>query len=245
MSLIETLEWDSAFFGISIGQVRGSANPGDLELIVEEAEEREIECTYLLAPADDYAFLDLAHQQGFLLRDVRVQLERSVAGHPARTAGLRRGQSDDLAELSEIARESFRSTRFFADARFPRERSSALYVSWLRRGLGAEPGWIALVTRDLSGFVLCHLDPSSGTGAISLIGVASRAAGRGVGTNLVAGAGSVFEGAALTRATVVTQGHNVAAQRLYQANGYRTCGILLWLHRWKSSPAFLNTAGPH
>jgi ribosomal protein S18 acetylase RimI-like enzyme len=34
-------------------------------------------------------------------------------------------------------------------------------------------------------------------------------------------------------ATVVTQGHNTAAQNLYQRHGYRTVRTSLWLHRWQ------------
>jgi dTDP-4-amino-4,6-dideoxy-D-galactose acyltransferase len=234
VSLIEKLAWDSAFFGLSIGMVRDGTGPREIESVVDEAETREIRCVYLLAAADDYALLDSAHEHGFLVRDIRVELERSVAGHPAQTAGLRRGTPDDLPKLSEIALACFRGTRFFADKRFPPERSSALYVTWLGRGLSAAPGWVALVAEDLAGFVVCHLDPPSATGAISLIGVASDAAGQGLGTSLVAGAGTVFQEALLTKATVITQGHNVAAQRLYQASGYRTCETQFWLHRWGS-----------
>lgn len=234
MKLIEELAWDSAFFGLSVGRVRECVGSTDVELVVNEAEAREIRCAYLLTAADDYELLDSAYKWGFQLRDIRVKLERPVSGHPSCTTGLRRGRPDDMPRLSEIARTSFQGTRFFADERFPPDRSSALYVTWLRRGLAADPCWITLVTEDLSGFVLCRLDPPSGVGAISLIAVASDATGRGLGRRLVAGAGSVFADSGLTCATVITQGHNVAAQRLYQANGYRTAETMLWLHRWAS-----------
>jgi ribosomal protein S18 acetylase RimI-like enzyme len=36
----------------------------------------------------------------------------------------------------------------------------------------------------------------------------------------------------LQRAQVVTQGRNIAAQRLYQKCGFRTGEIALWYHRW-------------
>jgi len=31
---------------------------------------------------------------------------------------------------------------------------------------------------------------------------------------------------------VVTQGRNLAAQRLYQRNGFVTASLQLWYHRW-------------
>jgi ribosomal protein S18 acetylase RimI-like enzyme len=36
-------------------------------------------------------------------------------------------------------------------------------------------------------------------------------------------------------ATVVTQGRNIASQRLYQKHGFVTQSIQLWYHRWTSA----------
>jgi ribosomal protein S18 acetylase RimI-like enzyme len=66
-----------------------------------------------------------------------------------------------------------------------------------------------------------------------LIAVAAAAARRGVGAALLAGVGTIFADHSLATAQVATQGHNVAAQRLYQAHGYRTTSMDLWLHRWR------------
>lgn len=230
--LIERLEWDSAFFGFPVGRVCDGIGPEQIRAAVQEADRREIRCTYLLVAAKDHRLLDCAQEQGFRVRDIRVQLERPVAGHPVTATGLRRGEAGDLPRLREIMRERFQGTRFFADTRFPVDRSAELYVTWLCRGLSSEDGWAALVTDDLSGFVVCHLDAPARTGRITLIGVATDATGRGLGRALVAGAGALFEESDLLTAVVVTQGHNVAAQSLYQASGYRTCKTHLWLHRW-------------
>ena len=233
MSLIELLEWDSSFFGFPIGRIKGGVRPNEIEPAVREADERNLRCTYLLAPASDHALLDIAQRNGFLVLDVRIELEREVAGHAASMTGLRRGSIEDLAQLRSIARESFRQTRFFADDGFPPERSAELYVEWLCKGLRGDSGSIVAVSNDTRGFILCELSPSSGKGMIGLVGVASDIAGQGMGSALVAGAGTLFSDASLRIATVVTQGHNVAAQRLYQKYGYRTTRVHFWLHRWR------------
>jgi dTDP-4-amino-4,6-dideoxy-D-galactose acyltransferase len=232
VSLIERLEWDSSFFGFPIGKVREGVRADEIELAVREAGRCNLRCIYLLAPANDYALLDKAQRSGFLVRDIRIELERGVVGHQASKAGLRRGSVEDLACLSSIARESFRHTRFFADYGFPPDRSAELYVEWLRLGLEGEDGWVALVSENAHGFVVCRVDRPSGIGSIALIGVASGATKKGLGSALMAGAGALFVGSSLQTATVVTQGNNVAAQRLYQAHGYRTSQTHLWLHRW-------------
>jgi len=233
LSAIEPLAWDSAFFGFAIGRVRPEVEAGELGAALREADEEGLRCLYLLAAADDHLLLQSAQRHGFLVRDVRVELERPVAGHASAMDGLREAQPGDRPRLAAIARESIRGTRFLADDGFPRERAHELYVEWLERGLepGASHG--ALTDEELVGFVTCGLDRHAGVGSIELIAVAPGARGKGVGGRLMAGAGALFAGASLETATVVTQGHNIAAQRLYQACGYRISSVKLWLHRWR------------
>jgi dTDP-4-amino-4,6-dideoxy-D-galactose acyltransferase len=236
LNLVKLLDWDSSFFGFPVGMVKAELVSGKVEAAVREADAQKLRCTYLLVPARDPALLDEAQKHGFLVRDVRIELERSVLGHPAAMDGLRHGTPDDLQRLRPIASDRFKGTRFFADDGFSAERSAELYVEWLRQGLQGESGWVTLVTNDVHGFVVCQLSTASGTGRIGLIGVASDAAGQGVGSALLAGAGALFSNASLVTATVVTQGHNVAAQRLYQSHGYRTATAHIWLHRWRPYP---------
>jgi dTDP-4-amino-4,6-dideoxy-D-galactose acyltransferase len=235
VSLVEQLWWDSDLFGFSIGRVGNAVTAGKIQSAVDEAEDIGVQCLYLLVAGDDDVLLTSAQAHGFEVRDVRLEMERLVAGHPAETGKLRTADVDDLSQLTPIARERFRETRFFADKRFPTERSPKLYVEWLRRGLTSRPQRQTLMSQDPSGFVICHLDPATRTGSIELIGVAKGAAGLGLGRELMAGAGTLFIEASMDRATVVTQGRNIRAQRLYQACGYRTTTMSLWLHRWSPS----------
>jgi dTDP-4-amino-4,6-dideoxy-D-galactose acyltransferase len=234
VSLVERLEWDSTFFGLPIGRVREGVVAREIGAAAQEADELRLSCTYLLASADDDMLIDAAQENGFRVREVRVELERPVDGHPRAMGRLRRGHPGDLPRLAPIARERFRGTRFFADKGFPPDRSEGLYVEWLRRGLNDATERETLMAEDAAGFVVCHLDPNSRTGRIELIGVTADAAGRGLGSALVAGAGAVFEKASMRTAMVVTQGGNIAGQNLYQRHGYRTARTYLWLHRWPS-----------
>lgn len=237
MSLIQQLEWDSSFFEMPIGRLREGVTAEEIASAVCEADDRGLHCVYLLASAADQALLDAALTHGFMVVDLRVELDRLVFGHPAETTGLRVAHIGDLVRLAPIAREAFRGTRFFADKHFPVERSAELYVEWLRRGLTSEPDRRTFVCEDERGFVVCRIDASSGSGAIEMIAVAGDATRRGYGHRLVAGAGALFTENGLTTATVITQGRNIDAQRLYQSNGYRTSKMSFWLHRWAARPS--------
>ena len=232
MSLVERLDWDSVFFGAGVGRVLDGVAAADIAAAVAEARQGDLDCVYLLAPAEDDELVAAAEEQGFRLRGIRIELQRTVLGHPTGTQGLRLGNEQDLEKLAPIARERFRTTRFFNDPHFPRERSAELYVEWLRRGLSGDPNRQTLIAADDRGFVTCHLDAATSSGTIELIAVSESASGRGLGRTLVAGAGSVFAEHSLSHARVVTDGSNIEAQRLYQACGYRTTKICMWLHIW-------------
>jgi dTDP-4-amino-4,6-dideoxy-D-galactose acyltransferase len=234
VSLIEHLDWDSSFFGFRIGRVSSHVVASeDVSRAARAADAGGFRCTYFLVPASDHALLGAAQEHGFVVRDVRVELECAPHGHAISGNGLRRAGIDDLPALRPIAQSRFRGTRFFADPGFPAGRSSQLYVEWLTRALReSAPDLTVLMTSDASGFVVCELTPAASTGTIVLIAVDSDFARRGIGKSLVAGAGALFGEASLTRATVVTQGHNVAALRLYGSQGYRVTRVDYWLHRW-------------
>lgn len=226
---VRRLDWDSAFFGSEIGSVEG----GDPAAAAAAGDAAGLDCLYYLASADDPHSLWAAQQAGFRVVDIRVTLARDV--DPAAAAPppeVRTATTQDVPALERIARERFTATRFYADPNFSRRRSGALYAAWLTRGMQTAQRR-TLVSGDAEGFIICELDRGAAIGTIELIGVAEKAAGRGVGTALMAGASAEFARAGLRRAQVVTQGRNLAAQRLYAAQGYRPVGVALWLHRWR------------
>jgi ribosomal protein S18 acetylase RimI-like enzyme len=233
LNLIEPLPWDTSFFGVEIARVRDGVGPEEIGAAAAEADASGIDCLYLLVAAEADELIDAAQRQRFRVRDVRVTLGRPVSGHPASLDGLRRVGVDGLAELEAVARERLQCTRFFADPNFSRDRARELYVAWLHRGLESCSEGVVLASVAPAAFVVCRLDTARRIGAIELIAVASDADGRGVGSMLVAGAGALYAEASLTTATVVTQGRNLASQRLFQRHGYRTTATQLWLHRWR------------
>lgn len=227
----EPLDWDSDFFGTPIGRVCASDSIS-LTSAVEEADADGVRCLYLLWPVADLAGMQAAVSLGFRAYDVRVELSCSLDGDRHRPDGVREARAEDEQALVGLARERMRDTRFWADERFPRERVRALYEKWLRRGLSTAPLRRTLVAGEREGFLTCEIDTERGVGRIELIAVAAGKEGAGLGNALVRAAASAFAEAGLERAEVVTQAQNIAAQRLYQRNGYRTSRVDIWLHRW-------------
>jgi len=178
----------------------------------------------------------LAQAGGFVLRDVRVVLERAVepAERPAGAAPwtIAPARADQAAALEALAREAFPLTRFHADPAFSRMQCGDLYAAFVRRGMSGAPERLTLTDPSATCLNVCHLQPDIGVGTIELIAVAPERRGQGLGAALAEAALAAFADAGLRRATVATQAANVASQRLYQRVGYRTCEVGLWLHRW-------------
>lgn len=226
---IDLLEWDSRHFGLKVARLREPSGRAHIEDGIAAAELAGVRCLVALIDLDQTAAFAAAEEAGFRCYDVRLELDRQLDGSaPVEPIAASEG---DLPRLEEIARASFTDSRFYADPNFDDELAADMYALWVRRGI-ADAGRLLLTTEDREGFVVCHLDAEGGTGAIELIGVADGASGRGLGTRLLAEADSAFATAGLSRARVITQARNIAAQRLYQRWGYRTAKASAWLHRW-------------
>jgi dTDP-4-amino-4,6-dideoxy-D-galactose acyltransferase len=233
----EYLLWDSEFFGLQIGRVV------DHYLDVEKVEEinqwianQNIDCLYFLANADDVTTTSLAESNGYHLVDLRVTLEHKINdtdGSINPQSGIRFAALDDLVHLREIASQSHTDARFYSDPLFNRAKVDALYATWIENSYQgfAQAVLVASINDTPAGYITCHLDPES-TGRIGLIAVAPEARGQQLGTRLIESALNWFQQQGCQRVTVVTQGRNVQAQRLYQKCGFLTHSIQIWYHRW-------------
>ena len=122
------------------------------------------------------------------------------------------------------------------DPHFNQRCVAEIYSAWIARGLRSETRAV-LKARCDSGFGVCRFDREQGTGWIELIAVSRKARGTGIGRALVTAGHAAMLEAGCSRARVVTQVHNVEAQRLYQAMGYRIAKAARWLHRWRTDQA--------
>ncbi len=242
------LQWDTDFFGCRIGRV----NVDQLD-VATQAEinawvaANHVDCLYFLADADHTPTIRHCEAHGYAFQGVRLTLAlarpaRAGQGVPPMAENgvqYRTARPDDLPALRPLVQSAYTLSRFYTDERFSDERCAALYDTWLTRSINAgfaDAVFVAEAANDHSavGFVTCKLDERQ-RGLIPLVGVAEQARGRRVGANLLQHALGWFWGRTLAnvqQVRVVTQGHNIAAQRLYQRAGFLTHEVGLWYHRW-------------
>ena len=242
-AVCQYLDWDSRFFGRRIGRVTPARlTPEVLPEIHSWADSQQVDTLYLLADAQDPATVKLAQQSGFQFMDIRLTLERPLNLATSKKVGdalIRQWKEEDLPTLKTIAQVSHRDSRFYYDSNFTRDLCDAFYETWIEqscRGF-AKQVLVAELDNAPSGYVTCNLSARA-TGSIGLFAVAGDAQGRGLGQDLIAAALNWFTENGANLATVVTQGRNTRAQRVYQRCGFVTRTVQLWYH-W-SRPEFLN-----
>ncbi|MBI5365227.1 MAG: GNAT family N-acetyltransferase [Planctomycetes bacterium] len=238
MTLPRFLEWDTQFFGARIASLSAPATGLDdaaLRAADDWCRAERVDCLYLRSDADDVTTLRAAGELGFRFVDVRITLDCELAKLPTPSAHetIRSARAEDVPALRAMAAYNHANTRFYADGRFARARCDELYATWIEKSVN---GWAERVLvpdegAGALGYLSIHLRPEH-TAEIGLVGLAREAQGRGLGKQLVESAIAWMRAKGCARATVVTQGRNIAAQRLYQAAGFRTCAMELWHHRW-------------
>ena len=237
------LDWDSQFFDLRIARLnRRRLDEASLKETLSWCRANHIDCLYFLADSDDARTCRLAERNGFFQTDVRMTFERALSENDLISSpreAVRLAREEDFSALRAIARAGHRDTRFYFDEHFERTKCDLLYETWIANSFNgfAQAVLVAEVDGKAVGYITCHLRGQEAK--IGIVGVATGRQGAGLGTKLVQHflSWSVRQGA--RRATVVTQGRNVAAQRLYQRNGFVTASFQLWYHRWCTGrPAF-------
>ena len=236
-AMCELLPWDSEFFGFPVARVRdGTMDRTASCAILKWCSDAGVRLLYFLA--NDVPSWVVATGAGFELVDIRVEmvLDRCMplTGRVVSPGVvLREAIQEDLPRLLPIAASAHSDSRFFVDKKVPPNRARELFQSWLRRSVEGALADVVFVA-ELDGRTVAYITGTlkERVGNVGLVGVGKSARGRGIGLAMVQKALEWFAYNEALEVTVVTQGRNVAAQRLYQRCGFVTQSTRLWFHRW-------------
>jgi dTDP-4-amino-4,6-dideoxy-D-galactose acyltransferase len=184
---IETLNWDSGFFGIKIGKVymndsfnfaafREAArkNQFDLVYVFREIKSTSIE---VVLPSD-FHLIDILVT---MTLDINIEAEQVPVDF---NTSLSPGE---LGECYEIAESIAKVSRFYREPLIGKEKALKLYRKWVDNSLNGSFCDGVIVNRSeghIRGIHLIKTDPVNHTGTCSLIGTHPFNKGAGIGRDL-------------------------------------------------------------
>ncbi len=242
--LATILPWDSAHFGFRIARAaQNRLDSGSCRELLAICRDQSIDCLYFLADSADRDTILTLQAACFDFVDIRLTL----AGHasemsfiePAANVLFRHTHGSDLDILLPVAGNSHSQSRFYIDRRFGSHKASQMYETWLTKSFTTDFA-DAVVVAELNGhpvgYVVCHLHNPVGEGNIGLVGMAESARGLGCASGMLQFATRWLSEHGVDRFNVVTQGSNIAAQKLYLRCGFVTRSVELWFHKWFEYP---------
>lgn len=180
-------------------------------------------------PAEDTTGISLLQQTGFRLVDTTLTFHGRFS-HPRRSNRIRHAEPRDSQRSAEIARDSYRYSRFHLDPMIPAPLARDLKASWIGNFFNGERGDKMLVAEgssgELAGFVLALTKDDSVV--IDLIAVSPQFQRQGIAADLVQGLASCYPPQTIVAAG--TQAANIGSVRFYESQGFRLASSAYVFH---------------
>lgn len=219
--VLESLEWESAFFARPSAIVRLRDNAPALQ----DADFSAWQRVQAKIPADRADLLDALQQHGFRLVEGEVDLSVTVALHASPGAEIATEQ--DIPTLRKMAALAFAQSRFRAPWYAP-DDSGRFYAQWIENAVKGTFDHVCLVFRTDGGQIQGFVSLRRLTEHEARIGLL---AGRGMGEKLMQAALHWAEQQQVSTLRVATQMGNTAALKRYIASGASIDATAYWLYR--------------
>jgi dTDP-4-amino-4,6-dideoxy-D-galactose acyltransferase len=226
--MIETLNWDSGFFGYPVGRI--IINDNTDSLLPYESEIRNFKLIYLFS--DNQLSLNDGRVHEV---DIKTTLVKGIAKadtYPVNDSIVEYtgGQDEDLKAL---ALESGVFSRFKMDPGFKDDEYTKLYLKWITDSINkkiADKLFIYSSDGFIEGFVSMKLKETNAE--IGLIAVHEKSRGKGVGMALLQAVFHATQQLGLPCTKIVTQLANAPAMKLYLKAGFEIESKKFIYHLW-------------
>lgn len=236
--LVSLLEWDTEFFGFPVAflscRYLSASIVAQADRFIRQHGIRLVE--YLCNCHDDRS-VSFAEQEDYHFTDIRLTFDRRLSAKQEIAAPpypFAAASSKHVARLKRLTESMYKDSRYFYDGHFDVAKLNEFYANWIEKAVyGAfDDECLCLFDGDAPvGFCTVKY-VGSGSANIGLFGMDPRYAGQGLGKCLLSNVFNRMIDKNVENVTVVTQGRNYAAQRLYQSVGFRTQSTQLWYHKW-------------
>ncbi|WP_324660531.1 dTDP-4-amino-4,6-dideoxy-D-galactose acyltransferase [Enterobacter bugandensis] len=219
--VLESLEWESAFFARPSAIVRWRENAPALQEVDFSAWQR----VQAKIPADRADLLDALQQHGFQLVEGEVDLSITLTRHDA--SGAEIATEQDIPVLRQMAARAFAQSRFRSPWYAP-DDSGRFYAQWVENAVKGTFDHVCLIFRAANGQIQGFVSLRKLNEREARIGLL---AGRGMGEKLMQAALHWAQLQQVETLRVATQVGNTAALKRYIASGANIDATAYWLYR--------------
>ena len=235
--IVEFLPWDSEFFGVRIARFSvHHISLAEMRSALRWCCTNKIRCLYFHAETNDSTTIRIAEDNHFQLVDIRVAMEMKMRSPTPimKDNAIRHATRKDLPILRDLFAGISSCSRFHFDTRFPPDVAERLYRCWIERSIEGYATCVFVLedNNTILGCITGHLNAIDKSAKVGLLAVSNSARLKGVGSRLLQAFCCFAAEQKYTTYQVVTQGRNIAAQRLYARNKFLIKSVLLTYHKW-------------
>ena len=224
---IESLKWDSDFFGYPVGIMNLGALDMDEQQLL--ADSKMFKLVYVTG---------LNPQKSSLLShgDSKKVFGKPPVDHGT-DAWVAEMPNEKMAEAVRIGLQSGLWSRFALDKRFCNNEFERLYRTWVERSVTQEIAYktlTVLVGGEPTGIITLSRNGDHES-SIGLFSVDSEHRGQGIGKSLLKAADTLSCKRGDSQLTVATQGKNIAACEVYQRFGFELISETYIYNYWNEA----------
>ncbi len=226
---VESLTWDSSFFGYNVGKIILTDLCIDTNLLQKKAVGFQL--IYLFSPVRIIEF------ENYLV-DEKILLEMNCTNDHIENETFQLELFDpnkhDFNALRNLAISSGEYSRFKIDSNFKNNEFVELYSRWITQSVEGKSAFEVVVATnqddEILGFIT--LVKKEKLLEIGLIAVAEKARGKGIAKLLLNYTNEKAMSLNISKIQVTTQGKNIPAMHLYQSFGFKIKNITYIYHYW-------------
>jgi len=233
------LEWDTKFFGFSIGKIyaNGLSVPGLREKL-ENAVEKNIEFVELFCDTSDEESIYSSERLGFHLGDLRITLIKNLDGNAIENnmhndLVFKKADREDTYRLKTFSKGLFKHSRYYRYQKFDPEKIDLMFQIWVEKSISGElADELYYLCNETDILAFCSLKYKGSAASIGLFGVNISHQGKGLGSLMLNRVFQLLYKRRITGLDIITPGNNLRALHLYQKNGFHLSKITLCYYQW-------------
>lgn len=222
--------FDSEVFGFRVAKIE-IVDSKNVKGLIENLIANKVKYATYRVQSNNFSTIHALEKSGFILVDGLISLRIDISNRKKRktTWRIREADKNDSLKLKNLTFGLYSTSRVFNDSLISKKKANEFYVRWIENSILGKAADSVLIWEE-DGKILGYITLQK-KGQIPLLGVSSKARGKGIAKRLINACFNKFKEWKVENIIVETQMDNIPALRVYSACGFKIIDSFLTL-RW-------------